>query len=57
MRIINQMPFTECEKCKRCVLSVKDNVTEYGERVLYVSCRYAQKCFKRKQKGETANAD
>ena len=57
MRVVNQMPFTECEKCRRCILSVKDDIGGYGERTVYVSCRHAKKCYDRKRKGEKGDAE
>ena len=56
MRIINQMPFTECERCRRCIISIKDSIGING-RTIFVTCRNAKKCLNRKKKGENKNED
>lgn len=57
MRIVNQMPFTECEKCTKCIISVKHSVSEYGERVLYAGCKNSKKCMNQKNKGDKNDED
>ena len=49
MRIINRMPFGECESCKLCVLAVDDGRdSATGEKKIFVGCRNEKKCIRRK---------
>lgn len=49
MRIINRMPFSECESCKLCVLNVDDGRdSATGEKKIFVGCRNEKKCIRRK---------
>lgn len=54
MRIINQMPYEDCESCKKCLLSVKQTVTDSGERVIYAGCKNEKRCVR---KGEKEHED
>ena len=49
MRVVNQMPFDRCDKCRRCILVVKDNNVSVEGRTIFVSCRNAKRCLNDKR--------
>ena len=52
MKIVNAMPYAECDQCKRCILKVyKDNG------VVFVDCKRKFRCSKTDMKGIRKNAD
>lgn len=52
MKIVNAMPYQECDSCKKCVLDVYKH-----ENVIFVDCKKKEKCLDDDMKGETKHED
>jgi len=57
MRVVNQMPFDKCEKCRRCILVVKENNVSIEGRTVFVGCRNAKRCLNDKRINKDAEQE